>query len=325
MKKNLDKIKIIFNNKITNYQREKIKQKTLQMAGYAGYKRIFDLLWKLIFLIVMAIIVAFPFYWMIITSFKTDSELDPTKIQTWFPRQWTLKSYDYLLNSEQLNVGRYLFNSFLVAFLSTILKLIVCAFAGFGLAYFNSRFKELIFILMLATMMIPGEAIIIGQYIFVLQVNWDESLPALVIPFIASVFTIYMLRQGFETIPKSVRNAAKIDGASTVKFFFKIALPLIQPILWTAAIISFIASWNSVLWPIIVLESDSEWVTIPMLLWQLTNISGNDGSLNKTILIDPQNLKMAGAVLTVFPMLILYLFAKKWIIKGITKDTGTKG
>lgn len=318
------KLNNYFKNKFKNYQWQKIKQRTLQMAGNSGYKKFLNMIWRTFFLTVMVIVIAFPFYWMIITSFKTDEELDPTKVQTLFPNNWTFKNYDFLLNSQDLKVGRYLFNSFLVAFLSTSLKLIISAIAGFGLAYYNSRFREFIFVLMLATMMVPGEAIIMGQYIFVLQVNWDESLPALVVPFIASVFTIYMIRQAFEQIPKSVHNAAKIDGASNIKFFFRIALPLIKPILWTAAIISFIASWNSVLWPTIVLESDSKWVTIPMLLWQLTKISGND-NLNVTSLMDPQNLKMAGAVITIFPMFILYLFAKKWIIKGITKESGTKG
>lgn len=324
--KGIDKMNLnnYLKNRIQKIKAEKTKQKTLQMVGDKNLKKFVRWAWRTLFLLVMAIIIAFPFYLMVITSFKTDDELDPTKLPTIWPRIWTFKSYQDLLNSPNLNIGRFIFNSFLVALLSTILKLIICSLAAFALSYYNSRWREFFFVIMLATMMIPGEAIIIGQLIFVLQVNWDESLAALIIPFIASVFTIYMLRQAFDSIPQSLYNTAKIDGASTLKIFFTIALPLIKPTLWKSAIIGFIASWNSVLWPTIVLDADSRWATIPMLLWQLTKITGND-QLNTTTLMDPQNLKMAGAVMAILPMFILYLFAKRQIIKGITKDGGTKG
>ncbi len=313
-----------FTRKWLKYRHQKVKQRTMQMAGDKRITKNINIMWRTIFLIVMVIVVAFPFYWMLITSFKTDGELDPTKVPTIWPRIWTIASYQDLLGSNSLNVGRFIFNSFLVAFLSTILKLVICSIAAFALSYYNSRFREFFFVIMLATMMIPGEAIIIGQLIFVLQVNWDESLAALVIPFVASVFTIYMLRQAFESIPQSIYNTAKVDGASTFKIFFTIALPLIKPTLWKSGIISFIASWNSVLWPTIVLDADSRWATIPMLLWQLTKITGND-QLNTTTLMDPQNLKMAGAIMTIAPMFILDIIAKKHSIKGITRGEGVKG
>lgn len=320
-------------NRINNYFSKKIiknhqlKQNRFvqQMAGNKGWKNFFSMFFSLLFLIIMSLIVCFPFYWMIITSFKTDAELDPTKTQSLWPQFWTFKWYSYLLKNSKINVGYYLFNSFLVAFISTILKLFICSFAAFALANYRTRFREFIFIILLSTLMIPSEAIMIGQYLLMLRLTWDNTLEALIIPFIASAFTIFMLRQAFETIPSSLVNASKVDGLSTFKFFWKIALPLIKPVLLTSALISFIASWNSVLWPVMVLERDSNWVTLPMLLWELIRVT-EPGDNNPSELRDPQHLKMAAAVLSILPMIILYIFTKKRIINSIVKgNTGIKG
>ncbi|WP_339024764.1 carbohydrate ABC transporter permease [Spiroplasma endosymbiont of Agriotes lineatus] len=298
---------------------------TQQMAGNKGWKKWISIAIRFLFLLVMAIIVVFPFYWMIITSFKTDDDLDPTKPQGLWPEIWTFKWYTYLLENSQINVGKYLFNSFLVAFLSTIFKLFICALAGFALAHYQTKFREAIFILLLSTLMIPGEAIMIGQYLLILRIVWDDTAEALVIPFIASAFTIFMLRQAFEGIPKSIVSASKIDGLSTFKFFWKVALPLVQPVLWTAGLISFIASWNAVLWPVTVLDADSKWATLPMLLWELIQVT-EPGPNNPSMLRDPQHLKMASAVISILPMIVLYLLTKKRIINSVTKDgSGTKG
>lgn len=309
-------------------QNQKIMRKinfTQQMAGNKGWKKWANFIARVVFLVIMMVIIVFPFYWMIITSFKSDYDLDPTKPQTLWPEVWTIKWYDYLLKNSQINVFKYLFNSFLVALLSTILKLILCSFAAFALAYYRTKFREIIFILLLSTLMIPGEAILIGQYLLMLRIMWDNTLEALVIPFIASAFTIFMLRQAFEGIPRSIVNASKVDGLSTFKFFWKIAVPLIKPVLWTSGLISFIASWNAVLWPVTVLDNDSNWVTLPMLLWELVKVT-ELGPNNPSQLRDPQHLKMASAVISILPMIILYLFTKKRIINSITKDnSGTKG
>ncbi|WP_026389201.1 carbohydrate ABC transporter permease [[Acholeplasma] multilocale] len=306
---------------------------TASMAGEVWWKQAGILTVRTLFLSVMAIIVIFPFYWMISISFRSVDEIRGglTGALPIWPSEWTTAAYDFLFNNPEakLEVSKFIANSFVIAIISMTTQIIASLLAGYGLSHYNTRGKEVLIVVILATMMLPGEALLIGQYMLATTFNWQNTLPALFVPFIGNAFTIYMFKNAFDGVNNSIKRAAKVDGLSTFKFFWKVAIPLVRATIFTSALMGFIASWNSVLWPTMVLKSDSEWMTLPMLLWQIIestgdangvwNISDEVGSL-----MDPQNVKMASAVIAILPMFIIFVLTKKYLVKGITSNSGSK-
>ncbi|WP_031542142.1 carbohydrate ABC transporter permease [Mesoplasma photuris] len=318
-----------FSNFTYNHYVNKKKIFTVSMAGETRSKFLAMTAVRALFLMFMVLIVVFPFYWMLSISFRSNAEIsDGIKgtLPIW-PTEWVTDAYEFLFNNPdvKIDVTRYIGNSFLIAVISTITQISVSLVAGFGLSHYNSRGKELLIIVILATMMLPGEALLIGQYIFSTQIQITNTLFALFVPFIGNAFTIFMFKNAFDGVNGSIKAAAKVDGVSTFKFFWKVAMPLIRSTIFTAGLMAFIASWNSVLWPTMVLKPDSEWMTLPMLLWQIMESSSDPTSIWKQAdLADPQNLKMAGSIIAIVPMFVLFLLTKKYLVKGITKDSGAK-
>ncbi|WP_027063016.1 carbohydrate ABC transporter permease [Mesoplasma seiffertii] len=306
---------------------------TASMAGEIWWQKLGINTVRGIFLAFMGIIVIFPFYWMLSISFRTSTEIQEgvTGMLPIWPKEWSIQAYSFLFNnpSSKVAVGQYIRNSFLIAGISTVTQITVSLFAGYGLSQYNTRGKEWLIIIMLSTMMLPGEALLIGQYIFATKINMQNTIFALFVPFIGNAFTIFLFKNAFDTLNDSIKKAAKIDGLSRFKFFWKVAIPLVRSTIFTATLMSFIGSWNSVLWPTMVLKSNSEWVTLPMLLWQIMNSTGDVNGIWNTFpdgtkLQDPQNLKMAGAVVAILPMFIIFLFTKKYLVRGITRNSGSK-
>ncbi|AGR41330.1 carbohydrate ABC transporter permease [Spiroplasma taiwanense] len=307
---------------------------TSSMAGESLKKRIILKVLQALFLFVIAVIIIFPFYWMILTSFRTTNDLDPTRPMSFWPETWSLEGYKALfeyINSNDLkyfvSVPRFFLNSIIISVISTALQLVVSVIAGFGLANYRTKAKGVILIILLSTLMIPGEALLLGQYIFMVKLKLKDNILALILPFLSNVFTIYLMSQAFERIGKSVKSASKVDGLSTFKYFWKIALPSIKSVLITSLIISLISSWNAVLWPTMILKTDSGWATVPMMLWGIMSATGGVGGDVglEELARDPQNLKLAGATLSILPMLIMFLFTNRLIINGITRGRGEKG
>ncbi|ATQ35189.1 sn-glycerol-3-phosphate ABC transporter permease [Mesoplasma entomophilum] len=308
---------------------KRVKNKTLKMSGDVWYKRIWTNVSGYTFLFIMLIVMLFPFYWMIITSFKDYSEIDSGVKETLWPKHWTLTAYKdmftYLDSNNQtksIPFYRFFTNSLFIALMSTGFSLIVSVIAGFAIYNWRTKFNYVFMIIMFSIMMVPGEALILGRYWIAVKMQWKNNLLALVVPFIGNVFTIYLMSNAFYGLNRDLKRAAKIDGLSSFQYFVKIALPAVSATILTSFIISFIESWNSVLWPITIMDQDSNWRTIPMMLYALMNLTGD---VNPEIFKaqDPINVKMAASIMAILPMIIVFIVFNKWIINGLTKrDVG---
>lgn len=301
---------------------------TVSMAGESLIRKISTNFVKVLFLTLMALIILFPFYWMLSMSFRSSKEINDglTSSLSLWPTEWSTEAFHFLFNNPKakISIVDTIGNSFLIAILSTTTQLTVSLFTGYGLSRYNTRGKELLIVLILATMMLPGEALMIGQYRLATQWDMKENIIALIVPFIGNAFTIYMFKNAFDGVNKSIKAAAQIDGLNSFKFFWKVSIPLIKAILFTAFLTSFIGSWNSVLWPTMVLSPNNEHVTLPMLLWQIMQSTGDANSPWSMDMRDAQHLKMAAAIIAVLPMFILFALTKKYLVRGITKNSGSK-
>lgn len=256
-----------------------------------------------------AIAVLLPFFWMLSTSLKELSEVTsmPPK---WIPSKVMWENYKTAW--EYAPFGRYFINSFFVAISCTILELITSALGAFAFAKMDFFGKNFLFVLFLGTMMIPGEVLLIPNFITIMQLGWVDTYKALIIPWIVSVFGIFLMRQFFMTIPDELHDAAKIDGCSRFRFLWQIIIPLSKPVLVTAALFKFIGSWNSFLWVLIV-TNDPNMRTITNGLSFFSTDMGAD-----------YHLLMAASTFTLLPILILFFILQKQFIQGIAKS-GLKG
>ncbi len=297
-------------------------------------------------LLVGTAITIFPFFWMVLTSFMTPEEVTqfpppfPGRLEL-FPPSIPLDNYIEAWQSAPF--GMYFFNSFFVGIISTLGILITSALAAFAFARLNFIGKGLFFFLVLGTMMIPGQVLLIPNYIilqrtesfnviyeqlflvitgseqffndyFVTTRLWNfikfglDSYFALIFPWLANVFTIFLMRQFFKTIPIDLFDAAYIDGASKLRTLFQIVVPLSKPVFITAALFSFMAQWNSLLWPLIVTTSD--YMRTLMVGLQTFNMEAGQEF----------ELLMAATTLSILPILILFFFLQRYFVQGIVRS-----
>ena len=245
-----------------------------------------------------------PFLWMVMTSFMTDGQIFsyPPKF---LPKPFIVENYQNTFH--QLPVARYFYNSFIVSFLTTIGQILFASMAGFAFAKLNFKYKEPLFIIILATMMIPPQVNIIPLFYVMKELRWIDTFQALIIPGLFGGFGIFLMRQWFKSVPDALFEAAKIDGCNLFQAFFKIALPLAVPAIATLAIFTFILSWNSFMWPLIVTNSDSI-RTLPVAL------ASFKGSFRETV---EWGQLMSCAVITTLPAIIIFLLGQKFFIKGV--------
>ncbi len=265
-----------------------------------------------IFLVLVAFSTLFPFYWMLNTSFKSMDEymlLTPT----YFPKEFIWDNY---INAAAVNnFARNMLNTVIVAIVSTGLSMVIIILAAFAFARLEFKGKDLVFTVLLATMMVPGELFTISNYATVSSLNWTNSYTVLIVPFLVSVFYIYLLRNAFKQIPDSLYYAAKVDGTSDMKYLLKVMIPLASPTITSIAILKVMGAWNSYIWPRLV-NDDKKYQLISN--W-LTN-SFVDQELNMT----NYPMKMAGVVMVSLPLIIIFIFFRKYIMKGVSKS-GIKG
>jgi multiple sugar transport system permease protein len=279
------------------------------------------------FLIIMAIIVIIPFYWMLNISFQSSNEVLNSLNTSLFPKVFSPKNYVDVFNyssSQQggINFSRYLFNTLFVATFSTIFGTIFSILVAFALARLNFRGKNLIFTLLLATMMIPGEMLVISNYITVSRLGWvnDDgagSFLAMIIPFLVSIFHIYLLRQTFKQIPNELYLAAKVDGCSDRKYLVKIMVPIAKSSIITIVILKLMGAWNAFIWPDIVANEKFKLVTT----WLRTSFTDQEATGVGRVLI---NYQMAATVIVTVPLLLMFVFFRKYIMSGISRS-GLKG
>ncbi len=264
---------------------------------------------KYFVLIAFAIITLFPFYWMIASSLKSGFEVIQTP-PTMVPSEAMWENYSTAFSMAPF--GRYFINTILVTVLSIISTVIVAILSAFAFSHLEFKGRDLIFSLFLASMMIPGEVLIVTNFKTISNMGLIDTYTALFIPYMANVLYIYMLREFFLKIPKQLYYAAKVDGAGDWKFLWKIVVPMAKPSIITICILVGINSWNAFLWPLLVTNKEN----MRLLATGLTAFQSDAGSQYELI--------MAASTIITMPIVIVYVFLHKKIMSGISIG-GTKG
>ena len=245
-----------------------------------------------------------PFLWMVLTSFMTNSQifLYPPKF---IPKPFIVENY--VNTASQLPIVKYFFNSLFVALVTTIGQVLIASMAGFAFAKLNFKYKEPLFLIVLATMMIPPQVNIIPLFYVMKELHWIDTFQALILPGFFGGFGVFLMRQWFKSVPDALFEAARIDGCNLFQTFYKIAMPLALPAIATLAIFTFITSWNGFMWPLIITNSDNI-RTLPVAL------ASFKGSFRETI---EWGQLMACAVITTIPAIAVFIAGQKFFIKGI--------
>jgi len=267
--------------------------------------------WTLAVMLFLFAVMVLPFLWMVSTSLKSQ-EYILTVTPQFIPKPATVESYVIL--AQRIDLGRIFFNSFFVAIVGSAGQILVAAMAAFAFSRITWRGRDTVFLLYLATMMIPSVVLVLPQFALVRSLGWVNTYAALIVPGLVSAFGTFLLRQSFLTLPKDFEEAAFVDGANYFTIFWRIVLPLSRPAMATLAIFSFMGLWNSYLWPLFVARKAST-MTLPVALAVLQ--SGPRA-------LTEWNVVMAGAVVAVLPILLVYLLAQRWFVQGIV-TSGIKG
>lgn len=284
---------------------------SLRGAGLRGGHHVRRLLWYFFLylsLTVGAALMLLPFAWMLSTSLKTLSEalrIPPI----WIPKVPHWENYALAWNAAPF--GRYFFNSFFIAITTTVGEVIATVFAAYAFAKMNFLGKNVLFTLLLGTLMIPGQMLLVPNYVTIKRLGWYNTYWALIIPWVVSVFGIFLLRQFFRTIPDELWDAARIDGCSRFRFIWRIVVPLARPGIATVALFKFVGSWNAFLW-VLIMTDKVELRTVPVGLRYFMSDMGTE-----------YPLLMAAATMAIVPVLILFFFTQRQFIQGIAR-TGLK-
>lgn len=297
-------------------QSTKAKEKATKTA------HVFGMIFTYAFLVLTAILFLFPFYWMIITSFKSGAEIKGflqgyEGKQTFWPVQF-MNNYAGL--TKKFNFGMYVGNTLVIGLFSTIGTIITCILSAFAFARLNFKGKDLMFTLLLATMMIPGEMMVVTNYISISNFGWTDgsrtgAYLAMIIPFMVSVFYIYLLRQNFMQIPNELYLAAKVDGKTDWQYLWKVMVPLAMPSLVTIFILKLMGSWNSYIWPNLVAGGHDEFKLVS---------NGLRDSFQTGTDFNEYGKQMAATVCVTLPLLLLFVCFRKYIMRGVSR-AGIKG
>ena len=285
-----------------------IKNVTTRQKVLSG----FGMTLRYIFLILIAVAVLFPFYWMIISSLKSMEEYRLT-IPTFWPQHALWSNYAAAFATG--NLGTLFKNTVIVGLISTVLSLIITVLSAFAFARLDFKGKNIVFGALLATMMIPGEMFTITNYITVVKFGWLNTYTALIVPFLVSVFYIYLLRQNFMQIPNELYLAAKVDGTSDLKYLWKVMIPLALPTLISITILKMMGAWNSYVWPRLVANDEMHQLVSNGLRSAFTDAGTNETNY-------PQ--QMAAVALVSLPLFLVFVFLRKYIMKGVSRS-GIKG
>jgi multiple sugar transport system permease protein len=264
--------------------------------------------WHLV-LIPLVVVMLVPMVWMLVTSLET---LDQTRHFPPVMLPHTLHPGNYAQVLRQAPFARWFVNTLIVTVVTVAGNLLLCAMAGYAFARIKFFGREVVFILVLATLMIPFQVVMIPTFIIVKHLGLINTLGGLIVPNLAQAYGIFLFRQFFRTLPVELEEAARIDGASRIGVLFKIVLPLSGPVLATVAVITFLYTWNDFLWPLITIYSPNN-MTLQL---GLTTFEGTHQTST--------NLLMAANVMSLLPVLLLFFLAQRWFVRGIA-STGLKG
>jgi len=256
-------------------------------------------------LVGICIFMLLPFIWMLSTSFKPENEIFhiPT---IWISENMNLDSYRELIQNH--NILRNLWNTFLIASLATLMRLLFSSLAGFGFSKYKFPGRGFLFSFLLATMIVPFTVTMVPTYIIMTKLDWIDKIWPLVVPGAASAFGIFFMRQYISSISDELLDAARIDGASEWTIYWQIVLPIIAPGLTSLGLIFFMGSWNDFLWPLVILKSPENF-TLPIAI--RSYISGTIGR-------PVYNLQMAASILSIIPLLVIFLVFQRRYFEGIT-------
>ncbi len=306
-----------------------IVMKERDMEKVTARQKVFKILGLVLtytFLGIMALIVLFPFYWMIISSLKSIEEYR-LSVPTFLPGSKITNANGQIIDYDVMwgnyasaftaaNLGQFFVNTLYVGIISTVLSLVITVLTAFVFARLEFKGKNLLFAGLLATMMIPGEMFTISNYQTVKMLGWEGKFIVLIVPFLVSVFYVYLLRNNFMQIPNELYYAAKVDGTSDLKYLWKVMIPLALPTLISITILKMMGSWNSYMWPRLVANDD--------LHKLITNgLRGEAFTDANTKEVDYPR-QMAAVAIVSAPLFLVFIFLRKYIMKGVSRS-GIKG
>ncbi len=263
-------------------------------------------------LAVWAIVVLLPFFWMLLTSFKTAAEYNGETVPKFFVLSPTFENY--VAAFTRVNLGRYFLNTFIFTVATTAIMLVVTILAAYAFARLNFKGKNLVFTLFLSLMMIPNELMIITNYFTIANLDLRNTFTGLILPSVASIFYIYLLKESFAQVPSELYYAAKVDGTSDLKYLFKVMIPICRPTILTVLILKVIECWNSFVWPRLITDDESYFL-----------VSNGIQTLRESG-FGRENIPamMAAVVAVSVPLIVIFLIFRKKIMAGVSRG-GTKG
>lgn len=286
-------------------------QERAAAGGNESSRRLISRIVTYALMILLALIFMIPLLWMLSTSLKPKAQLFEQTIH-WIPTTISLENYQSILNNPAVPIARWFLNSLIVGAAVTVLTLIVDSLAAYAYARLEFPGKKVIFGLLISTLFLPGMMFLVPNFLTLNNLHLLNNYLGVIIPGLAGVFGVFFLRQFFESIPKELEEAATIDGANIFQTFFQVVLPLAKPALATLAVITFLASWNDFLWPLLVL-TQADMLTLPPGLRTL-----------QAAYTSEYGQTMAGAVIAALPVLIIYIALQRYIVQSVA-STGIKG
>ncbi|HYX36416.1 MAG TPA: carbohydrate ABC transporter permease [Oligoflexus sp.] len=263
------------------------------------------LVWVYLALALAALLFAMPFYYMLITTFKSTAELAHDEVSLWVQNP-TLDPLRRLLNGTAYLHAAW--NSFVIAVVTTLGNMLLCPLAGYAFAKHRFPGRDRIFFLLLSTMMVPGAVLLVPNFILARDFGWVNTYWPLIVPGLASIFYVFLARQFISKIPRDLIQAARMDGCSEWRIFFQIILPLCRPLLASIGILSFLGSWNGFIGPMIYLLDEDRY-TIPLVISMLQGRFGGQ-----------ENVQMAGSLLSIVPALIFFFIFQKQIVSSFANS-----
>ncbi len=255
------------------------------------------------------LVTAVPFVWMVLSSFKPEREVRSVPPSFW-PEKVTLDNYDRLFT--QLDFPTYFLNSAIVAVAVTLGNLAFCSMLGYALAKLEFRGRRLLFAIVMGTLMVPGVVTFVPLFVLTTNLNLTNTLPGMILPFLAGPFGVFLMRQYIQRLPDELIQAARVDGAGEIRIFTSVILPLCGPALATLGVLTFLTSWNNFLWPLVVATQEDKY-TLPVAL--ALYATGQNAT--------QYGLLLAGSVVVVIPVIVLFLVLQRFIMQGIAM-TGIK-
>lgn len=265
-----------------------------------------------VFLVLWALIVLFPFYWMILTSVKSYSQYNAERIPSFFTMSPTIQNY--LDAFQAVPLGKYLLNTLFFTVVTTAVMMVVITLAAYAFARLEFAGRNLVFTLFLSLMMIPNELVIITNYATITNMGMRNTFTGLILPSVTSVFYIYLLKENFAQVPDSLYYAAKVDGTSDLKYLAKVMVPVCRPTLITIAILKIIECWNSYVWPRLITDDENYYLVSNGIQEIRENGFGRENI----------PAMMAAVVVISVPLIVLFLLFRDKIMEGVSRG-GTKG